>query len=82
MQEKTCESCGMPMKRSSDFGGARTDNLYCRHCTDETGKLKDFNIKYKETVYFVSSQLDVDEREAEKIARESMEKMPAWKSCF
>jgi uncharacterized Zn finger protein (UPF0148 family) len=82
MQEKTCESCGMPMKISSDFGGAKTENLYCRYCTDETGKLKDFKTKYKETVNLVSSQIDVDEKVAEKIAKESMQKMPAWKSCF
>lgn len=82
MSEKICESCGMPMREKSDFGGGDTANKYCRFCTDEKGKLKDFPDKYEETVRFVMSRTNVDRAVAEKIAAETMAKMPAWKSFF
>ena len=78
MKEQKCESCGMPMKKSSDFGGANPENKYCIYCTYENGELKEFETKLKEMTSFIVSRMNINEVVAEKIARENMSKMPAW----
>lgn len=82
MQEKVCESCGMPMVEASDFGGGNTENKYCKYCTNETGELKDFETKLKDTIHFMISRMNVDPSVAEKLARETLAKMPAWAAYF
>ncbi len=82
MTEKVCESCGMPMRAKEDFGGGDTGNRYCRFCTDETGRLQDFETRYEGTVHFMMSRMNLDRSAAEKLARENMAKMPAWESYF
>lgn len=82
MQEKICQSCGMPMKEKTDFGGGDIDNKYCKYCTDEKGELKDFTTKLEETINFVATRMNVDKSVAKKIAQENMAKMPAWKEFF
>lgn len=82
MKEKICESCGMPMREIADFGGKKVENKYCRFCTNEEGELKDFHIKLDEAINFIVSRMSIDRGVAEKIAREDMAKMPAWKNYF
>lgn len=82
VEEKICESCGMPMRKISDFGGGNPDNMYCKHCTDENGKLKDFQTRLNDSANFIASRMGVDKITAEKMAKESMAKMPAWKHIF
>lgn len=82
MMEKICESCGMPMREISDFGGKNIENKYCRFCTDEMGELKAFDIKLNEMTDFIVSRMNIDRAAAEKIARDNMAKMPAWKDYF
>jgi hypothetical protein len=82
MTNKTCESCGMPMKEVTDFGGNNPESKYCRHCTDENGNLQDFEIRLTGMTKFISSKMNVDEETAEKIAKENMGKMPAWEKYF
>lgn len=82
MMEKVCESCGMPMREKADFGGGDISNRYCRFCTDEQGRLQDFETRFEGTVAFMMTRMNVDRTAAEKIARENMSKMPAWLSYF
>lgn len=80
--EKTCESCGMPMVHAEDFGGQKMDNKYCVHCTDEQGKLKPFDQKLADMTGFIMKTSDLNKEKAEKMAKETMSKMPAWKAYF
>ena len=80
--EKKCESCGMPMKKIEDFGGKIPDNKYCVHCTDELGKLKPFDQKIKDMTGFIMKTSDLNQEKAEQMAKDTMSKMPAWKSYF
>lgn len=77
--DKICESCGMPMQEAKDFGAGDVNNKYCVHCTDEKGNLKSFEEILAGMKHFAISSLGVHEEEAEKIAKENMSKMPAWK---
>jgi len=82
MEEKICESCGMPMRKKEEFGGGRFDNRYCVHCTDEEGNLKPFKVKLEEMKNFIASRMDLSEEKALQMAKENMSKMPAWKNYF
>jgi hypothetical protein len=79
-EEKICQSCGMPMRNASDFGGSRMDNLYCVYCTDEAGNLKSYEDVLAGMQAFARQMLGVSEGEALKFAREGMAKMPAWQN--
>ncbi len=79
-EDKMCESCGMPMRSAEDFGGGRTDNLYCVHCTDEAGELKPYEVVLAGMQAFARQTMGVSEEEALKFAREGMAKMPAWQN--
>jgi hypothetical protein len=82
VSERVCESCGMPMRQIQDFGGQHEKNKYCRYCTNEKGELKDFETKFQEMVSFITSRMNVSQATAERVARENMAKMPAWKNYF
>lgn len=82
MKEGICESCGMPMKEISDFGGGNVENKYCRFCTNEKGELKDFHVKFNEMINLIVSRMSIDRGVAEKIVKENMAKMPAWRNYF
>lgn len=70
---ETCQSCGMPL---SD---AKPGQTYCGYCSDETGKLKPYEIVLEGTTrgYFME-HMKMPRPEAEKAAREHLKKMPAW----
>jgi len=78
--EKFCESCGMPMKAPEDFGGGRTDNRYCVHCTDTKGELLPYGVVLDNMKNFAIKTMGVSESEALKMAREGMAKLPAWEN--
>ena len=78
-ENKICQSCGMPMRSTEEFGGQDSNNNYCCYCTNEAGKLKSYaEVKQGFTQFIVKTQ-GVDISEAEKMAQAAMEKMPAWK---
>lgn len=79
MENRICESCGMPMRHPAEFGGGKTDNLYCRHCTDETGRLKPFDRFIEDLKNFIISRMGIHEEEAMETALANIAKMPAWK---
>jgi hypothetical protein len=67
---RTCESCGMPI----DVG------RYCEHCTDEEGNLQAFEVRFEKMVGFtLSRDPGLDRKQAERLVREHMRRMPAWK---
>ncbi len=40
---KNCMSCGMPMTKLEDFGGGNPASVYCVHCSNPDGSLKNKN---------------------------------------
>ena len=75
---KTCMSCGMPMTEPEDFGGGNPENLYCVHCSNADGSLKSYDEVLAGMVNFMITFQNMDQKAAEKAAREHMAKMPAW----
>ncbi len=74
-----CQSCGMPMDKPEDHGGADVSNAFCKYCTDEQGKLLPRDqVKAKMIQFHIQKQGKTQE-EAEKLTDQLMGTMPAWK---
>ena len=80
MEHRNCESCGMPMKNIQDFGGENPKNKYCRYCTDTKGNLKSYAEKVTDFKNLLIRTNDFGERQAEKMAKESLRQFPAWEN--
>jgi hypothetical protein len=66
-----CESCGMPI----DAG------VHCRYCTDQTGKLQEFDERLERmTQWVVKQKQGATRAEAEQQALAHMATMPAWRN--
>jgi Putative zinc ribbon domain len=70
-----CQSCGVPLT------DARPGQKSCPYCTNEKGQLRSFEQVFEGTVtgYFMAIH-KLPRKEAEKAAREHLQKMPAWSS--
>ncbi len=78
MDAKICESCGMLMKTSGDFGGGNSENKYCKHCTDKAGNLKSYEEKVSDFKDLIMKANDFGEEQAVKMAKDSLKQFPAW----
>jgi len=63
MQEKFCESCGMPMGETDEMYGTETNGSkstdYCKHCYDN-GAFTNPNATLDETIDFVAAMMVKD----------------------
>lgn len=74
-----CQSCGMPMNAPTDFGGGKTDNLYCRYCTDATGNLLPKEVVRQNMIQFYTQTVGKTPEEATVEVDKIMGTMTAWK---
>lgn len=73
---KFCHSCTAPLDMP-DFKGPAEN--YCKHCTDESGKLKPRDVvKQGIAEWFKGWQPDLDDQKALNRAEFFMKSMPAW----
>ena len=75
---KSCMSCGIPMAKPVDFGGGKTDNVFCVHCTKPDGSLKSYDEVLEGMINFMMMTQKMDRTTAEGAAKEYMSGMPAW----
>lgn len=69
--ERKCESCGMPIETG----------VYCGHCTDESGKLQEFDERLRRLAEWMVAQKRAPTRAAaEQQALAYMATMPAWRA--
>jgi hypothetical protein len=67
---KKCESCGMPIEAG----------VYCQYCTDDAGKLQEFDERLKRMTQWTLRQGQAKTpAEAEERALAYMATTPAWK---
>ncbi len=78
--QRSCESCGMPLQSAEDFGGGLLDNKYCVHCTDEGGNLRPYEQVLENLKGFAIRTMGVPEEEALQIAQEGLSRLPAWRN--
>lgn len=73
---ENCYSCGAPLAMP-DFKGPAED--YCKHCTDEKGRLNSFEVVRMGTAQWLKSwQPDLDDKTALERAALYLKAMPAW----
>jgi putative zinc ribbon protein len=80
MEQKICESCGMPMKNIEDFGGRELENKYCKYCTDNRGNLKSYSEKLTNFKELLIKSNDLDAEQTERISKEKLKQFPAWEN--
>ena len=73
-----CQSCGMPMNSSTDYGGGDTRNACCAHCCHPDGNLKGYDEVREGMVTLFMKTRNLDRNSAEQAARDYMSSMPAW----
>jgi len=84
MKEKICQSCGMPLKKETDFGtnSNNTKNEeYCFHCFQK-GKFLDEGIGLKEKIeknVKFAIMMGMPEEKASKMASEVLPNLKRWK---
>ena len=76
---KSCNSCGFPMKKPEDFAMDNVHQLFCKHCTDEEGKLLPFKDILNGTVNFYMESQGIAKEAAHKMAKDLLSTMPVWK---
>ncbi len=71
-----CHSCAAPLENPGFQGPSP---IYCRFCSDETGKLRSKKeVRAGIAEWMMTWQPGLDEKEAEKRAKRYMRTMPAW----
>jgi hypothetical protein len=70
--DQMCKSCGMPMRSDEDHGGAKPENPYCKHCSDENGTVYPRDVRVKGMAQFMIKQTGMNEEEAMKAAEEKV----------
>ncbi|MFH1210186.1 MAG: zinc ribbon domain-containing protein [archaeon] len=84
MEQKICQSCGMPLQKTDDFGTNKDESKskeYCFHCfqagrfLDEGITLKD---KIEKNVKF-GKMMGMPEEQARKMASTILPKLKRWK---
>ena len=73
-----CQSCGMPMNSSTDYGGGDTQNACCVYCCHPVGNLKGYDEVREGMVTLFMKTRNLDRNSAERAARDYMASMPAW----
>ena len=84
MGKKICQSCGMPLRKTTDFGSEKDGSaspLYCHYCflmgqfTDEGMTLPE---RMEKSITMAINQ-GMSETEAEKLAQEILPNLERWK---
>ena len=88
MEEKYCQSCGMPMNTVETVYGTNADGSknedYCAYCFENGAYKQDCTME--EMIEFclphvVSFNSDMSEEEAKKMMREFFPKLKRWKTA-
>lgn len=79
---KECIACGMPMEKESDYPGGDMQKDYCVYCARKDGTMRSFEEAKEGMTHFIMKTQGFDETAAEKIAVNSMRRLPAWKKHF
>jgi hypothetical protein len=77
---KSCVSCGMPLRKAEDYPLADTSKTWCVHCARPDGALKSYDEALAGMSGFLHTTQGLDEAVARQMAAEMMAKMPAWQA--
>lgn len=76
---KTCIACGMPMRTQSDYAMGDESKDYCIYCVRPDGTMQSYEEKLESMTRFIIKTQGLDETVAKNVAKEMLDKLPAWK---
>jgi Putative zinc ribbon domain len=76
--ERTCISCGMPLRQLSDYAANDPQKNWCRHCAREDGSMKSYEEVLDGMSAFLARTHCVDSQVARTMSANMMAKLPAW----
>ncbi len=76
--DKTCISCGMPMRGKEDYPKGDTTKNYCTYCARPDGSLKSYDEALDGMAAFLVRTQGLDAAVARTTAKSMMAKLPAW----
>jgi hypothetical protein len=78
-EQKTCISCGMPLRAQSDYASGDIRKAYCHHCAREDGSMKSYDEVLAGMSAFLVRTQGMDEQVGRKMAATVLAKLPAWR---
>ena len=78
--EKSCISCGMPLRTPEDFPGGDETKTWCCHCANPDGTLQSYDARLTAMAGFITRTQGADPEAARDLARALMAKLPAWQN--
>ena len=78
-EQKSCISCGMPLRTAADHAGGVLSASYCRHCARQDGSMKSYDEVLAGMAAFLVRTQGIDEEVGRKMAASMMAKLPAWR---
>ena len=83
MEEKVCQSCGMPMKEEtygSEADGSKSKD-YCSYCYDKGSFTSDCSLdEMVEICIPFMEEADLPKEGAEKLLKQSLQTLKRWKT--
>lgn len=76
---KMCIACGMPMKTQTEFAMGDEEKDYCVYCARPDGTMQSYEEKLESMTGFIIKTQGLDEKVAQKVAKGSLAKLPAWR---
>ena len=78
MNEKTCISCGMPIRLDGESANGDSNRPYCHHCSNVDGTMKSYDDVHAGMTQFMINTQGLDDGAASELATEMMRELPAW----
>lgn len=75
---KSCISCGMPLRTAQDHALGDVSKTYCQHCAADDGSLKSYDQVLTGLTEFLKRTQGVDGAVAREVAAGMLAKNPAW----
>jgi hypothetical protein len=69
----------MPMEKPEDFALGKVGSVYCRHCTDKSGKLLPYESILENNASYYKESQGLTDQAALKMAKDLLKSQPAWK---
>jgi Putative zinc ribbon domain len=78
---RSCGSCGFPMRAPNDYAGGNPEAEFCSTCATDKGELKPYAQVLSANAEYFAVEQGIAPEAAQKMARDLLSKMPAWKNA-
>jgi hypothetical protein len=69
----------MPLEKAEDHALGDVSQVYCRYCTDKSGRLLPYDTILESNVGYYKESQGISDQAARKLATDLLRGQPAWK---